>query len=282
MATQWELIKDRAKRIAWVDWFFTRFESYTSLANQYGWVVAAVGSVMLGAWQFVADSRLPGAIAVGLMSFVGIVLLFRIMRDPKGEGANRPDVPQSPPQDAPQSADGIHQSQAAFNETVHAELSRFAAARLLPACNAQIVLQEAILSQGNFPRFIEHIANNGLLHRDELRQFSLRLEQLQSLYESPPAELSAEELIEIIGRMEHDAYSLFCFQRDTLADAVGVDYRTNPTTAPLWQAWVSAHEAMVSAYEGIKTNRALHTAETHPSLPSLWRPVRPSRWGEAS
>lgn len=233
--------------------------------NNPGWFGGMLGVLSIGlVAAFVASAALA-------LSGLG----FRAFRATRVTQAKHPTEPSAPL--GPSTGQG---NESQFSEQAHNDLVRFAATWLLPACRAQVSLQELILGQADLPKFIRHLAQRGLQSNVEHRQFVEKLDRLSGLTSSPATDLSALELIEIIGCMENDAYAHFCGQRDDLAREIGIDYKSNDATSLAWRKWVKLHNDVISNYESIKTNRAFNTAEKFPNLPSLWRPVRPSRWGE--
>lgn len=189
---------------------------------------------------------------------------------PKGPPENSP-TPTSTPDDPLE----IHQGAA------HDSLLHFVTRHLLPVCDAQITLQDAILAHIHIPEYARHILRRGLWDCDEHRQFAANYITLSGLANSPPDDLSLRQLIIAVGRMEADGYRLFCEQRQSLAKAAGLNYTGDPKTSLLYAEWRDAHDEMVAAYEDIKANTAFNTAKIDPKIPSLWRPMRPSRWGQS-
>lgn len=172
-------------------------------------------------------------------------------------------------------ASGQSSNDAAFMDATegdeHETIELFIIEKIQPACLAQVALQEAILEEiGGNPKIMEY-AKRGLVSHYWNSDFAKSYEVVVDFAGSPMPCLSNGDMIRFINTLEREGYREFCEQAEQLGKVAGFDYRTHRNTGPLWEEWRESHNALVSAYDELKRKSRLK---------GLYRPQRPSRWGE--
>jgi hypothetical protein len=156
-------------------------------------------------------------------------------------------------------------------EMAPAELIDFAIDRVYPAWTALQEIQRGLIARECRNTIIQGFANAGIVSNPAISTFAYGLEVMDRFGTSPPQPVTKAEIIGFIHALE-TGYQAVRDQTQLLAIAAGVsDVSSHPDFAPLFEKWRQKHNAMVAAYEPIKRN---------PTYDRLFRPVRPSRWGE--
>jgi hypothetical protein len=225
--------------------------SLLSMVQTYSWFwpsLSALGGLVMGMWL---DNLARGRIARG-----GTFLA----------AATTPPGPDQGYTDDPEAE--------ATDKQAYKEILAFAQDRVLPACDAQIRLQEALISQTCATEKIANLAHVGLRHdgSHKTSEFWVHYNKLLSgLIESPGPIIKFEAIIDCIAGLERENYRNFCEQRHEIAAAASINPEADVSVRSAWLEWASSHNTLVDAYEPIKRD---------PRFGKLLRPVRPSRWGD--
>jgi hypothetical protein len=161
----------------------------------------------------------------------------------------------------------------ATDKQAYKEILAFAVDHVVPACRAQIRLQESLISRICDNKKIANLANIGLRtsHSFKTSEFWEQYERLASgLIESPNPIIKFEAIIDCIAALEKDSYKIFSEQFEEIAAPANIDVKTDANVRPTWSEWRERHNALIDAYEAIKRD---------PRFGKLLRPARPSRWG---
>ncbi len=160
----------------------------------------------------------------------------------------------------------------ATDKQAYREILAFAWDQMIPACEAQVKLQNVIISQaGNSNPVMASLACMGLRHSDRTKEFWNHYEALSAgLLASPGPLIKFEAIIEHIAALENENYRVFSEQMNEFAIIFSMNVRTDANLRPVWVKWVEAHNALVTTYDTIKRD---------PRFGKLLRPARPSRWG---
>jgi hypothetical protein len=160
----------------------------------------------------------------------------------------------------------------ATDKQAYKEILDFALDQVIPACETQVELQNAILSQATSDPVIDNLAILGLRNSEKTKEFWNHYEALSAgLLASPGPLIRFEAIIEHIAALENENYRVFTEQMNQFAIIFSLNVRTNANLRPVWIKWVEAHNALIEAYEAIKRD---------PRFGRLLRPARPSRWGD--
>jgi hypothetical protein len=162
----------------------------------------------------------------------------------------------------------------ATDKQAYREILDFALDKVIPACQAQIEAQEAVISQICGTAQVAALASIGLRHSAnyKMSEFWSNFERLQSgLTESPGPIIKFEAIIDCIAGLEAGSYKKFCEQLDEIANAADINPKANAKLLPIWFEWAQSHNALVNAYNTIKRD---------PRFGKLLRPARSSRWGD--
>lgn len=155
----------------------------------------------------------------------------------------------------------------------HERLELFILDFILPACSAQIVLQERILKKMGDNPFLLRFANLGLRNDYTHQVFNRTYDVLSNLGSSPMPEMTNGEMVESIIRLENENYRKFCDQSYVLGKSLSIKIQTEPDLTNLWGIWCHQHNRLVKEYDILKR-------ESRFGRP-LYRPQKPSRWGDA-
>jgi hypothetical protein len=242
--------------------------TYYAAGTYYGWdkvprAVAAGGNPASQIPWFAA-ALLTAAIATLIMSSAMIVIRRRsektkaalLSASPSGAALDYSDDPEAE----------------ATDKQAYKEILAFALDRVMPACEAQVELQKAILSQVSGNPVIGALAYMGVEHSDRTKEFWNHYTELTAgLLASPGPIIRFETIIEHIAALESGNYRELSEQMNEFVVLFSLNVRTNATLRPIWLKWVEAHNALVDAFDSIKRD---------PRFGKLLRPVRPSRWGD--
>lgn len=158
------------------------------------------------------------------------------------------------------------------------DLVSFTVQTLLPACDARIALNEAIVQRLGGRSKLTELALDGL--RTEPPSFWGSYEELiENIHQSEPT-LRFGPMMTNIREMELRGYAPFCARLDDACVAVGLDYRADSDLAPLWEEWRLAHNKLVDEYERIK-NDIRYSKPPKSQYRSLFWPRKESQWGAA-
>jgi hypothetical protein len=161
----------------------------------------------------------------------------------------------------------------ATDKQAYKQILEFALDRVVPACETQTELQDAIISQASGNNaVIATLANMGVRHSDRTNKFWRHYEALTAgLLASPGPLIRFEAIIEHIAALESGNYKQFSEQMNEFAVIFSLNVKADANLRPIWLKWVEAHNALVEAYDPIKRD---------PRFEKLLRPARPSRWGD--
>ncbi len=149
-------------------------------------------------------------------------------------------------------------------EGAHHELLLFVVDHLLPACEAQFVLQATLISLGSKNEALQIMANSQIgapLHGYDV---------LAGLHTSPPRYIDFDEMIAAVDEAEK-SYQAFCYQSYRLEKGV-CHILSDPPGQGLHEQWRVRHNKLLEAYNAIKKDSRFK---------QLFRPSnsRPARWG---
>src|ERR1700683_96093 len=144
---------------------------------------------------------------------------------------------------------------------------------IIPACEAETELQDAIISQASGGNtVIASLAHIGIHHSERTKEFREHYTALvDGLLASPGPIIRFEAIIEHIAALENGNYMQLSEQLSEFAVIFSMNVRTDANLNPIWLKWVEAHNALIEAYDPIKRD---------PRFGKLLRPARPSRWGD--
>lgn len=153
----------------------------------------------------------------------------------------------------------------------HERIELFIIKFVLSACYDQFRLQEIILHKWFDDELAVSLAKTGL-HKDWAHwEFNESFEKLSTLGGSPMSDLSTEEMIEHLVKLEKGPYQKLCHRGDELAKRAGINVFQDDDLAPLWEKWRESHNALVLEYDELKCESRFGTP--------LYRPQKESRWG---
>jgi len=242
--------------------------AYYTVGLFYGWdkppkggSVAAPSGTMTPLWPLIILATLTG-----LLLLTAWVMIF-IRRGKKSE-----IVPNALAPGQTDNYSGDPEAEAT-DKQAYKEILAFALDRVIPACEAQVELQDALISQASgINTVIAALAHMGIRHSDRTKDFWNHYTSLAAgLLASPGPLIRFEAIIEHIAVLEHGNYREFFEQLNSFAIAFSINLRTDANLRPVWSKWVEAHNALVEAYDPIKRD---------PRFQTLLRPARPSRWGD--
>jgi len=147
------------------------------------------------------------------------------------------------------------------------DLLAFSLDYLIPACEAQLEMQETIIAGGCENERISRMARSELYSEYGPWRYYDRLSE--GLTQSPGPVIRFDAMIDCIFEIERHEYRAACEYTNDLALSVGVDQDTNEALTPLREAWRAKHHALINAYDKIKRDSRFE---------KLLRPARPSRW----
>lgn len=154
---------------------------------------------------------------------------------------------------------------AAYNQIV-----AFCVDVLLPACDAQLKLQESLIRDLSKGGYVAMYAQRGA--KDHYKSFGF-WEPYEALSRGLSSRTGAvprfAEIIAHVGRLER-TYDSFRAQSHLISNEGRVDYRRDPKFAAAWDDWRVKHNALVAEYEKIKRDSRFG---------SLFRPGQKSEWG---
>lgn len=157
------------------------------------------------------------------------------------------------------------------------ELVDFTISKLLPACNALSVLLATVAEQ-----LPADSATKKLLVQFGFQsyppQFWGNLSELERDLNRSEPELKFYKLMHCIGEMESGSYYSVILQADVLKEAANTSFADSPEIFGAWQEWAAAHNAMLDAYEKIRTDPRF-TRVSGSGKRSLFRPLKEVRWG---
>lgn len=161
----------------------------------------------------------------------------------------------------------------ATDKQAYKEILAFALDRVIPACEAQVELQNALISQASGNNaIIAALAHMGIRHSNRTKEFWNHYTLLTAgLLASPGPLIRFEAIIEHVAALENRNYKEFSEQLNEFAIAFSINVRTDANLRSIWLKWVEAHNALIEAYDAIKRD---------PRFGKLLRPARPSRWGD--
>lgn len=236
-----------------------------SIENAAGFVASMIGSALM-TWWISADPRFPVesrpalaiwflaiALALGVL-WVLIGLGFRHLRGhskPMEHGFDETGAKNEP------------------YDHAHQRLMDFVFEYMLPAVEAQRLLQIAIIEKLSPSNSFKECAEAGLVHRGKTWAFNESYRMFAGLANSPPDDLSPTELVTAVDLMEK-GYAAFVNAGTELARSGMVKPNTDSNLSGHHENWRVRHNAMVEAYDAIKRKR---------ELGPLYRPLKPSRWG---
>jgi hypothetical protein len=153
-------------------------------------------------------------------------------------------------------------------------LLAFLVDELLPACDAQLRFQEALVRHFCTDDTAADFAVMGLRGSSEprIQAFWAQYDKLSSKRSGSPPAIGFDELIEAIHVLEDDVYRSFCHQIDPILDRNrrGTNIEDHKDLSGYREEWRQRHVAMVGAYRAIKRDIRFR---------KLIRPRRASRWG---
>jgi hypothetical protein len=238
---------------------------YYTAGAYYGWnqpqpVATSPHTTMTAPWWLYAI----GAIGFALLVTAWIMIS---LRRPRKIESRAPSVSVTQTRDYSDDPE-----KEATDKQAYGELLAFALDRVIPACEAQVELQKAIITQASGNSVIGGMACMGVEHSDRTKEFWRHYTELaDGLLESPGPIIGFETILEHIGALESGAYREFSEQMSEFGTIFSLNVRTNADLKPIWLKWVEAHNALIEAYDPIKRD---------PRFEKLLRPARPSRWGD--
>jgi hypothetical protein len=255
---------------------YTKVDPGISLAQNL-WTLftflTAGGSVsawLLTQWTWYWQTFGWGGLAIGfLLSWIilalGVFLAgigFKLLRKQKSPEADRGDPHLNEYSNDPEST--------APDKQAYKDLLDFSLDRLLPACEAQIRFQDALVRKACSNDLIAEFATEGMRSTDRFKThnfWSYYTKLILGLTDSPGPIITFDKMLDYIFELEKEGYKTFCDQAAEIASVSGVDQRVDE----LWTSWRVRHTALVDTYEPIKRD---------PRFGKLLRPARPSRWGD--
>jgi hypothetical protein len=158
----------------------------------------------------------------------------------------------------------------AKDQQAYREIVAFALDYVVPACDAiEDALKRICGSQE-----IAGLVSSGLRSDSKAGGFLVQYNRLLSgLRESPDPIIKFRGIIDCIAALEKDDYRNFRERIEELAGSANINLEADPKLGLVWHSWRIRHKALVKAYETVKRD---------PRFGKLFRPARPSRWGEPS
>ncbi len=152
------------------------------------------------------------------------------------------------------------------------DLMLFVIDYIIPASRTQIDLQDAVIDlTASGDRTMQWSIKQSIRTDASVIAFLDSVGKLESGLHSHPVHCPPfVDLMTQVDRIEK-GYADFRKETDVLATARGLEYSNHSILNPLWRNWRQAHNNLVREYEAIKRDRR---------FPKLFRPARPSRWGD--
>lgn len=262
-----------------------RFESYWSLANLV-WSSAIVGGSLMLGWWAAAIAWAEGTIQpYGTLGYIVTVLVVALFLGIvflaisagvwfwRRGGSAAPDSTQ-PALTQPEQEYSADPEAEALDKGAYNQIVAFCIDFLLPACGAQVELQEGIIRDLCGNEKVVAWALEGLRsdYNYKTSGFWQNYTSLSSgLTDSPGPSIKFEGMIECINELEKEFYKNFCDQAIEVAQSAGIDLKNSAVIAE-WHRWHDHHGKMVDAFEMLK--RDIRFGKLHR--------LRPSRWGSYS
>jgi hypothetical protein len=157
--------------------------------------------------------------------------------------------------------------------TAYYDLMQFVLEYLLPACEAQINLQEKVIDCLCKNKEIAELAKNGIPNAPDqnVSTFLDNYSRLVRGIDSSEPTIRFSVMMNIIRGMERDAYKGFCGFTDKIARESGLIYADRDELAELWETWRQRHNSLVGEYENVKRDVRYS---------KLFFPRREGRWGD--
>ncbi len=152
------------------------------------------------------------------------------------------------------------------------DLMLFVIDYIIPASRTQIDLQDAVIDLvASGDRTMQWSIRQSIRTDASVTAFLDSVHKLESGLHSHPVHCPPfVDLMTHVDSIER-GYADFRKETDTLATSRGLEYSNHSMLNPLWRNWRQAHNNLVREYETIKRDRR---------FPKLFRPARPSRWGD--
>jgi hypothetical protein len=155
------------------------------------------------------------------------------------------------------------------DQQAYKEIVAFALDYVGPACNG---LEDA-LTRVCGSQEIAGLVSSGLRSDPKARGFLAQYDRLMAgLRESPEPIIRFNGIIDCIATLENQDYRNFREKIEELAKSANIDLEADPKLGLVWHGWRVRHKALVKAYEAI--------IKLDPRFGKLFRPARPSRWGD--
>lgn len=264
-----------------------RLESYWSLANLLWTAAIAGGSLMLG-WLAAAIAWTEGTIKpFGTLGYIVTTLVVAVLLGgiflaiSAGvwfwrRGKPKLDDRISPANSAHSSELGLRADEQSdepekeVDPTLYNKLVAFSLDYLMPACEARMELNDAMLGRGvENAKIREMVYSSFWADSNAASFFASYCKIHEGLYSTVGRIIRFHSLVEHIGTLER-TYKAVVDQGDELATEMGVGFlRDLPEQ---FDKWCQQHRALRDAYEPIKRDSRIS---------ALFRPGKPSRWGDA-
>jgi hypothetical protein len=243
-------------------------EFFTALARENGWYQhpsERLDAAMNAFSSFVTHSSFLTATA-GIVGLAVGMWMDTILR--------RSSLQRAPVNLSGQALAPEHEPSGKDESTVQAQydLMLFTIDYIIPASRAQIDLQDAVIdliAAGD--RTMQWSIKQSIRSDASVTAFLASVEKLEGGLHSHP--VHCPPFVDLMTQVDsiEKGYADFRKETDTLATGRGLEYSNHSMLNPLWRNWRQAHNNLVREYETIKRDRR---------FPKLFRPARPSRWGD--
>lgn len=234
----------------------------TTVADDYNQLVERLPAILV--WLFSTPWWVPAGLATILTAF--LIYLAWPRQLPTPATAQPSSTDQHALRDDEQSDDPEKE----VDPELYNKLVAFSLDYLVPACEARMDLNDAMLRRGIPNDKIREMVFSSFWHAPDTNIFFGGYCKIhEGLYSTVGHIIRFHALVENIGAIEK-TYRSVVDGGDELATAVGVVFMRD--LPEQFNRWCEAHRALRDAYEPIKRDSR---------IPALFRPGKPSRWGDA-